>query len=91
MSFFRNMTLERAFIVLSLIGSLALAVTGYRTKVELNELAMHLDEEVPKVANQLQELSREYSSLHKAKMGEGFLGQKNVESYIRRCKDARAP
>jgi hypothetical protein len=89
MSFFRNMTLERAFIVLSLIGSLALAVTGYRTKVELNELAMHLDEEVPKVANELQELSREYSSLHKAKMGEGFLGQKNVESYIRRCKDAR--
>jgi len=88
MSFFKNMTLERAFITLSLLGSLVLTVMGFGTRDKLNELSGNLDREIPMVANELQKLSREYSILHKAKMGEGFLGQENVESYIRRCKDA---
>ena len=94
MSFFKNLTLERAFILLSLLGSAALLYIGLQTQGELSELSARWEDQktstgVKVVANELQELSRKYSSLHKAKMGEGFLGQENVESYIRRCKDAK--
>ena len=89
MSFFRNMTLERGFIALSLLGSLALLITGVRTNSALNGIKGYLQDDVPSLANELQQLSREYSSLHKAKKGSEFLGQENVESYIRRCKDEK--
>jgi hypothetical protein len=88
MSFFKNLTLERVFIMLSVLGSLVLGYAGWATQTKLNELTLDLEASVPEVANDLQQLSRRYTSLHKAKMGEGFLGQENVESYIRRCKDA---
>jgi len=94
MSFFKDLTLERVFIVLCALGSLGLLYTGFNTQQKLNELSMHWEDETSRqgvrvIANELQELSRKYSSLYKAKMGEGFLGQENVESYIRRCKDAK--
>ena len=92
MRFFRGMTLERGFIVLSLLGSLTLLITGFGIKDKLNNLKEYLEDEslvdsVPAVANELQQLSLEYSMLYKAKRGSEFLGQENVESYIRRCKD----
>jgi len=88
MSFFKDLTLERLFIFLSLLGSLGLLYTGINKRSELNELSAHLEDQksgVPAIANDLQQLSKKYSSLYKAKSGEGFLGQENVESYIRHC------
>lgn len=94
MSFFKDLTLERAFIILSLLGSLGLLYTGLETSGKLEELKTHWEDErspqgVKVIANNMQELSRKYSALYKAKMGEGFLGQENVESYIRRCAAAK--
>jgi hypothetical protein len=94
MNFFKNLSLERVFIILSLLGSVGLLYTGMKTQGELTDLSSRLEDKktpagVSMIANEMQELSRKYSSLYKAKMGEGFLGQENVESYIRRCKDAK--
>ncbi len=94
MSFFKGLTLERVFIILSLLGSIGLLYTGTKTQGELTEISARWEDKttpagVKVIANEMQELSRHYSSLYKAKMGEGFLGQENVESYIRRCKDAK--
>ena len=88
MSFFKDLTLERVFIILSLLGSLALLYTGINRRSELNELRAYLENEksgVPAIANELQQLSKKHSSLYKAKSGEGFLKQDGVESYIRSC------
>ena len=88
MSFLKDLTLERMFIAFSLMGALLLTYTGFGTKQELNELRAALTDNrtgVPAVSNELQQLSLKYSSLQKTKKGEGFLGQENVESYIRRC------
>jgi hypothetical protein len=95
MSFFKNMTLERVFIVLSLLGAVALTFTGVTLKGKHDSLREHLEgknlespkDSVPAVANELQRLSREYSNLYKARMGEGFTSQEGVVSYIRKCKD----
>lgn len=87
MSFFKNMSLERVFIVLSLIGALALTYMGYGTKGELDELRTALTDKqkgVPAVANELQQLSLKHSTLWDTMKGEGFVGQEGVESYIRR-------
>ena len=88
MSFFKNLTLERVFMMLSLIGAVLLIYTGSGTKRELNELRTALVDKqkgVPAVANELQQLALKYSSLQKTMKGEGFLGQEGVESYLRRC------
>ena len=43
MSFFKDMSLERAFILLSLVGSLALVFVGLGTRGELKELEAALE------------------------------------------------
>ena len=45
MSFFKDLTLERAFIILSLLGSVGLLYTGLETSGKLEELKTHWEDE----------------------------------------------
>jgi hypothetical protein len=61
------MTLERVFILLALLGSLALLYIGLGTRGELAELKLALETKVPKVSNQIQQFSRAHTKLFRDK------------------------
>ena len=73
MSFFKDMTLERVFILLALLGSLGLLYVGLGTRSELAELKVALETKVPKVSNQIQQFSRSHTKLSRDKEGDEFL------------------
>jgi len=85
MSFFKDMTLERLFIVLTALGALVLLYVGVGARSELAELKLALKTQAPAVSNQIQQLSREYSKLYEAKEGDRFQKQDSPSSYIRSC------
>ena len=89
MSFFKDMTLERVFILLALLGSLGLLYVGLGTRSELAELKVALETKVPKVSNQIQQFSRSHTKLSRDKEGDEFLRQESPISYIRFCADTR--
>jgi len=62
MSFFKEMTLERVFMLLALLGSLALLYIGLGTRSELAELRTALETKAPGVSNQIQQFSRAHST-----------------------------
>ena len=89
MSFFKEMSLERVFILLALIGSLGLLYIGLGTRSELAELKTALETKVPKVSNQIQQFSKAHTKLYRDKEGDEFLRQESPISYIRFCADTR--
>jgi hypothetical protein len=89
MSFFKDMSLERVFILLSLIGSIALLYMGIGTYKEHEELEEALKTKVSKVSNQIQQSSRTHTRLFRDKEGDEFLRQESPVSYIRFCADTR--
>ncbi len=89
MSFFKEMTLERVFMLLALLGSLALLYVGLGTRSELAELKTALKTKVPGVSNQIQQFSRAHTKLFRDKEGDEFLRQESPISYIRFCADTR--
>ena len=89
MSFFKEMTLERVFMLLALLGSLALLYIGLGTRSELEELRTALVTKAPGVSNQIQQFSRAHTKLFRDKEGDEFLRQESPISYIRFCADTR--
>ena len=89
MSFFKDMTLERVFILLATLGSFALLYIGLGTRSELSELKTALVTKVPGVSNQIQQFSRAHTKLFRDKEGDEFLRQESPISYIRFCADTR--
>ena len=89
MSYFKDMTLERIFILLALIGSLALLYIGLGKRTELADLKLALETQAPKVSNQIQQFSKAHTKLYRDKEGDEFLRQESPISYIRFCADTR--
>ena len=82
-AFFANMNLARWIILASIVGSLALAFTGWKLHARRVELERELKASVPNQALELQVLARRYSKLYKEAEREGLKGQADPESYIR--------
>lgn len=87
MSFFANMNLARAIILLSLVGSVVLGWTGWRGHQELVEMREALKDQVPKMVEDIQKLSDQHTKLTRDKDGDQFLRQANPELYIRGIGD----
>lgn len=81
-AFFKSMNLARAMILLSVLGSLVLAWTGWRSSARVAELNRNFQTDMPKLAGQLVETSRKHSQLSDSKKGENLQGEANLQSYI---------
>lgn len=81
---FKNMTLARWIILLSFLGSIALAVTGVMFHQERKALEAALETEVPRRAQEIQILGQRYTQLHAKVQREGWVGTENPESYVRK-------
>jgi len=77
------MNLARWIIVGSLVASAALGANGWRLHRDRVELEQALKVQVPKLAQDIQALSRKYSKLFKEAEREGLRGQDDPQSYIR--------
>jgi hypothetical protein len=86
-SFFVNMNLARAIIVMSLLGSIFLAWKGWKSHQELVELRDSLNVQVPKMVEEIQQLSETHTRLMRDKEGDKFLTQATPELYIRGIGD----
>ena len=83
MSFFSDMNLARWIIVLSVLGSIALGVTGYFLHEKRAALEAALNREVPAMARDTQVLARRNTYLLREINQEGLSGQSDPSSYIR--------
>jgi len=85
--FFANMNLARAIIVMSLLGSIVLAWTGWKSHGELLELREDLEFRVPGLVKGIQKLALEHTELTRNVDGDGLAREGSPQSYIRKCKD----
>ena len=81
-SFFQSMNLARAMILLSVVGALVLAWTGWRSSARIEEMRRNYETDMPKLATQLVELARKHSMLTDSKKGENLQGEADLQSYI---------
>jgi hypothetical protein len=87
-SFFANLNLARGIMLLAAIASVGLVVLGYQRSRELSELRLNLEQDVAKLAGQIQQLGRKHTQLTKNMRQEGLAGQADLESYIRKVANA---
>lgn len=87
-TFFQQMNLARAIMLLALIGSVVLASIGWKHHTELEELRLNEDKDVPKLVQQIEQLARRHTQLSKALRQENLVGQADLESYIRKVATA---
>jgi hypothetical protein len=81
-SFFRSMNLARAMILLSVLGALVLAWTGWRSHSRVEEMRRNVDTDMSKLSTQLVELARKHTQLTDSKKGENLQGETDLQSYI---------
>lgn len=81
-SFFRSMNLARAMILLSLLGALVLAWTGWRSHARVQEMRENYASDMSKLSTQLVELARKHTQLTDSKKGENLQGEEELQSYI---------
>ena len=89
MSFFQNMNLARAIILLSILGSCAVGWFGWQKSKELEDLRLSLEVRVPKLGQEIQALSLRHTSLRDERNSDGLAGEPNPSSYIRRVGDEK--
>jgi hypothetical protein len=102
MSFFSDFNLARGIILFSVVGSLALGVTGYLQSHRLSWLRSNLepsgprksatgtyeDSDVAKLVRELETLGRKHTQLTKAQRAEGFTETEGLNNYIERAINA---
>lgn len=81
-SFFRNMNLARAIILLSVIGSVFLAYHGWTTQERLDEYSASLRTQVPMMVQEIQQKAALHTKLMSNKEGDQLVREKSLESYI---------
>ena len=89
MSFFTNMNLARAIILLSILGSAVVGWFGWKKSQELEDMRSSLDVRVPKLAQEIQALADLHTMLTRERDSDGLLGVPDPNSYIRRVGDAK--
>lgn len=82
-SYLQQMTLARWIILVSLLASIGLGYFGWKLHSQRMELEDALASEVPKVALDLQNLSKRHTVLNKQFEREGLQGQADPVTYIR--------
>jgi len=80
---FASMNLARWIILLSVLGSIGLGYFGFTLHKRRLALTEALESQVPKLAVEIQRMSREYTQLKRETDREGLKAQANAESYIR--------
>ncbi|MFN0242669.1 MAG: hypothetical protein ACKVWV_07225 [Planctomycetota bacterium] len=83
-SFFKDMNVARAFILLALIGSVVLGFTGWRQAQALTELRERSQSDLEPLVAKIQELGKRHTQLSKSMRAEGLAGQSDPESYVRK-------
>jgi hypothetical protein len=81
--FFSSLNLVRWMLLVSVLLSVALAVTGWRLHQRRAELQAALDVQVPKLAQDIQVNSRRFTRLYEEADGAGMIGQKDAQTYLR--------
>lgn len=81
--FLDKMNLARWVILVTLVASLVLGITGWRLQRQRAELEKGLQARVPNMAQELQVLAAQYSRMYKDAEREGLFGQKDPQLYIR--------
>lgn len=84
-SFFQNLNFARVTILVALLGSLALAWTGWRQYEALQGLRDDLDKRMPELAKQLEVAARKHTQLAKNYDKEALKGEQNLQSYAIKC------
>jgi hypothetical protein len=101
-SFFQNFNLARGIILASVLGSLGLGVLGYTQQSRVSELAnafekrsdrkvaggTYEENEVTKLAREIESLGRRLDQLGKAQRAEGFSEQEGLQLYAQKALDA---
>ncbi len=89
MSFFRNMNLARAIILVAFIGSIFLAWKNYQDRQTLDRFETALRKDVPDTVENIQRLSQQYSKLVQSKAEDGLARESSPQSYIATVRDMR--
>ena len=82
--FLAHMTLARWILLVSLVLSCVLALTGLRLRQRRTELEDVLQGSVPRLAQDIQVNARRYSKLFKEAEGAGLIGQSDPQTYLRK-------
>lgn len=82
---FQNLNFARVTMLVSLVGSLALAYIGWNQYQKLAELREDLDKRMPEQAKQLEAAARKHSQLAKNFDKENLKGEGNLMSYALKC------
>ncbi len=80
---FKNMTLDRGIVLVSMPAIIALAVSAWIQANTLGELHGALDDEVPGLGREIQQLSLQHSALAAQIEGDELVAQENPNGYIR--------
>lgn len=86
-SFFKNMNLARAIILVAALGSLALFFLNRRDREQLTFLQDSLNGSVPSAVENIQLLSQQYSKLVGLQESEGLKRTTSPETYFDTKKD----
>jgi len=86
-SFFKNMNLARAIILVALIGSIGLYFVNRRDRDQLTFLQDSLNNSVPETVESIQLLSQQYSKLISLQESEGLKRTTSPRSYFADKKD----
>lgn len=81
-SFFAGMTLARAIIVLSVIGSAVLGYTGWKNQAQLAQFEAALKTDVPKLVTEIQQTTAKHFRLKRDLDGDQLVREDSPESYI---------
>lgn len=101
-SFFQNFNLARGIILASVVGSVGLGVLGYMQQSKVSELqaafekrgdrkvggGTYEENDVTKLAREIESLGRRLDQLGKAQRAEGFSEQEGLQLYAQKALDA---
>lgn len=101
-SFFQNFNLARGIILASVVGSVGLGVLGYTQQSKVSELqaafekrgdrkvagGTYEENDVTKLAREIESLGRRLDQLGKAQRAEGFSEQEGLQLYAQKALDA---
>lgn len=84
-AFLQNLNFARITILVALVGSAALAYTGWQQHEKLKSLEEDLDKRMPELAKQLEAAGRKHTQLAKNYDKELLKGEQNIMSYAIKC------
>lgn len=80
---FKNMSLDRGIILVSIPMILVLAATGWSQAANLRKLRTALEDEMPRLGQEIQQLSLQHTALSAQIDGDELVAQENPNGYIR--------